>query len=190
MSTNNRNRIDRTAADQSMIDGLNNLAAKIPPIFVGGVAVPPTTIVAALQARIDSGKNAVSTRATWLAAVQADRAELAKSSPLVLACRQTLLLAFAGQADTLAQFGLTPRKPRVVSPETQVAAAQKAKATREARHTMGTKQKAKIKGTVPATAPVASPPSASTPVASPPSASTPVAAPTGQAPAGATNTRS
>jgi hypothetical protein len=43
--------------------------------------------------------------------------------------------------DALATFGLTPRKPRVVSPEARVAAAAKAKATRAARHTMGKKQK-------------------------------------------------
>jgi hypothetical protein len=49
-------RIDRTAADQSMIDGNNKLATKTPPIFAGGVAVPTPTLVAALQARTGSGQ--------------------------------------------------------------------------------------------------------------------------------------
>jgi hypothetical protein len=179
-NTPNRNRIDRTAADQSLSDGLQKHAATIPPIFVAGAAVPATAIVAALQARIDSGKAAVATRATWSAAVQADRNELAGSNPLVSACKQTLLLVYAGQADTLADFGLKPRKPRVVTPETQVAAAQKAKATRQARHTLGKKQKAKITGTVAPTAPA-------TPA---PTASPPSGAPTGNAPAGGTTTHS
>src|SRR5580704_15534012 len=100
-NTPKTNRIDRTAADQALMDGLNKNPTTIPPVFVGGAAVPVTAIVAALQARIASGKNAVSTRATWLTAVGADREQRAKSASLISACKQTLLLAYAGQVDTL-----------------------------------------------------------------------------------------
>jgi hypothetical protein len=147
-TTNNMSRVDRMAADQDLMDGLNKLPAKIPPIYVGGVAVPTTTIVSALQARVASAKTTANARANWLAAVEAERNERATTESLVSACKQALTLAFAGQVDTLALFGLTPRKPRVVSPETKVAAAAKAKATRQARHTLGSKQKAKVKGDV------------------------------------------
>jgi hypothetical protein len=84
------------------------------------------------------------------------------------------LVFFAGQVDALSDFGLTGRKTPVVSPETRVAAANKAKATREARHTMGKKQKAAIKGTVAPTAPATTAP-APTPVATPPAPPTHVA---------------
>jgi hypothetical protein len=102
-----RKRVERNAADQVLMDGINKRPTTIPTIYVGGAAVPVTTIVAALQARIDTGKSVTSTRASWQAAVGAERDELAKSAVLVSACRQTLLLAFAGQVDTLAEFGLS-----------------------------------------------------------------------------------
>ena len=53
--------------------------------------------------------------------------------------------------------------------ETKAAAADKSLATRAARHTMGPKQKAKIKGTVAVTAP------ATTPAATAPAAASPAA---------------
>jgi hypothetical protein len=123
-------------------------------------------IITTLQTRVQVSKNVAPARATWLAAVEADRDERAKSQTLVGALKQSLLVFFAGQSDTLADFGLTARKTPVVSPETRVAAAVKAKATREARHTLGPKQKAKIKGTVPTTAPATDPP-ATPPVSAP-----------------------
>ena len=186
-----RKRVERNAADQTLMDGMNKHPTTIPTIYVGGAAVPATAIVAALQARIDTGKAVTSTRASWRAAVGAERDELAKSAVLVSACRQALLLAFAGQVDTLAEFGLSARKPRVVSPETVVAATQKAKATRQARHTMGAKQKKEIKGDV--TGVVVTPITATPPTASPPGTTPPGNAPpgaTGTTPAGGTTTHS
>ena len=168
-NTPKQNRNAETTADQTLADGLSKHAATIMSIMVGGASVATKDIVTALQARIATAKAATSARATWQAAVQADRDERAKTKTLVSVTKQMLLGSFAGQVDTLADFGLTPRKPRVVSPEALVAAAAKAKATRAARHTMGKKQKAEIKGTVDTTAPAipvpAPTPSPATPVA-------------------------
>jgi hypothetical protein len=80
--------------------------------------------------------------------VQAERDERAKSRALVTGVRQALQAAFADSAETLAKYGLKPRKKPVVSPQTRVAAAAKAKATRAARHTMGSNQKKAVKGDV------------------------------------------
>ena len=140
------NRLEETAADQHLIDGLNKVASTIPSFVVGGAPVATKDIVTTLQARLATAKAAESARVAWQTAVQADRDERAKTKTLVSVIKQTLLQYFAGQADTLATFGLTPRKPRAVKPETKVVAAAKAKATRAARHTMGKKQKAEIKG--------------------------------------------
>ncbi len=141
-----KNRNDENTADQKLIDGLTKHAATIPAIVVGGASVATKDAITTLQSRIAPAKAATSTRATWRTAVQADRDEHAKTKTLVSGLKQALLVAFVGQVDALADFGLTGRKPRVVTPEAQVAAAEKAKATRAARHTMGTKQKAKIQG--------------------------------------------
>jgi sulfite reductase beta subunit-like hemoprotein len=140
-NTPKHNKNAETTADQNLADGLGKHAATIMSIMVGGASVATTDIVTALQARIATAKVATSARAIWQAAVQADRDERAKTKTLVSVTKQTLLGSFAGQVDTLADFGLTPRKARVVSPEALVAAAAKAKATRAARHTMGKKQK-------------------------------------------------
>jgi hypothetical protein len=176
MSTNTpkRNRDEEVTADQSLVDGLNMHSATIPPIFIAGAAVPLKDIITTLQSRIAAAKNVSPAKATWLAALAADRDVRSKSKTLVSALKQSLLVFYAGQVQTLADFGLTGRKTPVVSPETQVAAAAKAKATRAARHTMGKKQKAKITGTVVTTAP-APPPSAASPAAPP--AATVVVAP-------------
>jgi hypothetical protein len=173
-NTPNTNRTDEMTADQKLIDGLNKHAASIPGIVIAGASATTKDIVVTLQSRVDSAKAVQSSRATWLAAVQADRVLRDKTKTYVSGLRQALLVAFAGQIDVLADFGLTPRKPRVVTPEEKVATAAKAKATRVARHTMGKKQKAAIKGTVAPTEPAPAP---SPPVASPPATPAPAPVP-------------
>jgi hypothetical protein len=67
---------------------------------------------------------------------------------------------FGNQADVLADFGLALPKARATKLETKVQAVVKGKATRQARHTMGKKQKASVKGTpngTPATQPTPKP---------------------------------
>jgi hypothetical protein len=127
--------------------GLKKHESTLPSLLIGGTAVQTASVVVALQARIDAANAAVAARATWQAAVSAARDERAKSSALLQKVRQALHLAFDGNGEALADFGLTPRKARVVSPATKVVAAAKAKATRVARHTMGTKQKKGVKAT-------------------------------------------
>ena len=180
INTPKKNRTDETAADQLLIDGLTKNASTIQSIVIGGVSATTKDIVATLQSRIDSARAVSSARASWLAAVQADRAERDKTKTYVSGLRQALLVAFVGQVDTLAEFGLTGRKTAVVSPEEQVARAAQAKATRVARHTMGKKQKSQIKGTVAPAAPVISAASAPTPIPTPPAA--PAPAPVSPAP--------
>jgi hypothetical protein len=57
-------------------------------------------------------------------------------------------VAFGSQLDTLVAFGLTARAKHVATSEEKLAATAKAKATRAARHTMGSRQRAAIKGAV------------------------------------------
>jgi hypothetical protein len=150
------NRIDQTSKDQHLIGGLNDLKAKLTSMLLVGAVVPTNDLVAALQSRIDARKTTESTRATWQTAVQAERDLEDKTKPLVSALKQSLLASFAGDIDTLAKFGLTPRRQHVPTPDEKVAAAAKGKATRAARHTLGPKQRASIKGTVPTSPPTPS----------------------------------
>jgi hypothetical protein len=185
MSSNipKKNRIDQAAAHQALIDGLNKHQAAIAGIPVeGSTPRDVKSVIAEFQANIDVGKASQSARATWHAAVKADAEQRANSAALVSATRQWLLVNFAGQVETLADFGLTPRRKASVTPQAKVAAVAKAKATRAARHTMGSKQKAAIKGTVP-TDSTAIPPAPSTPAPAPATSVASTAPPAVPAPA-------
>jgi hypothetical protein len=167
MNSSKLSKVEKQAADQKLIDGFTKHGAAFPAVVVGGASYKTADIVGTLQARIDARNATVSSRATWRAAVAAEVDEQAKTQTFVNGLEQAVQVVFAGSVEGLADFGLTPRKPRAVSPETMVEAAAKAKATREARHTMGPKQKAKIKGTVPASAAPATAPSTGGATASP-----------------------
>jgi hypothetical protein len=111
--------------------------------------------------------------------------ELAQASPLrshMAAFVAFVKVAFGKSPDVLADFGLKPRKMKTpLTIEQKAAAAAKRKATRAARHTMGTSQKKKVKGTtiVTPTDSKASPPVAPGPVASAASGTSAGAAPHG-----------
>ena len=173
------------AADSSLSTGLVKHEATLASFTIAGAIVKTPDIVTTLESRQNSAKSVESTRAICQAAVAADRSLRSQSNAMVSGVKQALHVMFAGSPDTLADFGLTPRKPHVVAPAVKVAAAAKAKATRAARHTMGTKQKAGIKGaldgmslvvTAQPSAPLASSPVSSTPTV--PAAGSGAAAPT------------
>jgi hypothetical protein len=152
-----KNRTDQMLADQRLIDGFTRHAALVPSVMIDGVVMSSKDILAMLQARIAASQAATTARATWQALVIADEAEHAKTRTTTAALRQAMLVAFGRQLDTLADFGLTPRKVRVQTPDQKIAATAKAKATRAARHTMGKVQKSKITGANPTGAPAGAP---------------------------------
>ena len=134
---------------QKTIDGLKKHEGTLSSLILGGTTSSTADLVAALQFRLDAANAVDSAHAAWRAAVRADYEARAHTKVLLSDLRQTLLAAFRGSIETLADFGLVGRKPRVISPETLVVAAQKARATRAARHTMGKRQREAIEGTLP-----------------------------------------
>jgi hypothetical protein len=153
INTPKNNRLDRMTADQKLADGLTQHASRITSFLIDGTEVTTNDLMTILQGRILASKTSESSRATWQSAVKAEAVERAQTKTAISGLKQSLIVAFGREIDTLADFGLTPRRPRVVTPEVQVAAVAKAKATRAARHTMGKRQKAAIKGAVPPAAP-------------------------------------
>jgi hypothetical protein len=140
------NRSQQQGADDKLAAGLTKHQTTLSSFVIGGKTVQVSEVLTALQSRKNTGAAATSAGTAWHAAVAVDRNQQAASEQLVAGVRQSLHAMFAGSIDTLADFGLTPRKVPVVSPEVKVAAAAKAKATRAARHTQGPKQKAATKG--------------------------------------------
>jgi len=150
-------------------------------------------LIAALTAVDTAQAGAKAALVTW-------EAEDAKLGQIILALKRTLLSMYANAPDTLAVFGLKPRKaPGPRTPAQRATTAAKAAATRAARGTTGSKKKLAVTGNVTgvtitpitAPAPAATPPAqpvtaqpASPPVAAPPAAAQPAtpapsASPTG-----------
>jgi hypothetical protein len=147
MSTNrNINRSQSQASDASLGVGLAKHEPTLASFMIAGKTVKTADVLTALQSRQNSAKAVDAARATWQAAVATERNVREQSNAMVSGVKQSLHVMFAGSPDILADFGLTPRKQTAVSPGVRVAAAAKAKATRAARHTQGSKQKAAIKG--------------------------------------------
>jgi phage protein D len=144
---------EQQTADQKLLAGFQKHQATVPSLMIAGVPVPTTSLIATLQGRIAARATTESSRAGWRDDVQAERTTVSQSQKTMNRSMQALQVMFADQIEILTDFGLTGPKPRTPLTIEQKAAAQaKAEATRAARHTMGSKQKAKIKGTVPAPA--------------------------------------
>ena len=169
----NGNRVTQQAADQKLADGFTKHGSLIGPLLIDGKQLTPADIIQVIQARTQASKAVDAGKAAWQNVVKANKNELASTRVFLTRVRQALLVMFASSIDTLADFGLTPRKQRAPKPPVKVAAAVKAKATRAARGTKGKKQKAQIKGTAPQAVPATATAPAPAPAVPPPPAAPP-----------------
>jgi len=153
MTSSKSNRQSRLAADQKLIDGVMKFLSTFGSLPVDSQVLTPAEIVKVLQTRLSAGQAVVAAQAAREAAVKADRDERAKTATFVSSLRRLVEAMFAQSPDTLAAFGLTARRVAKKTVAIKATAVAKSKATRKARNTLGRKQKAKVKGTVPATPP-------------------------------------
>jgi hypothetical protein len=147
-------------------------------LLLAGQTLTTSQLVQVIQQDIDASDATDKAYADWISQVQVERNSHQKVAPLLRALRSQVLAHFGDTKDaasTLAAFGYLPRKVTAVPSDTKADAVAKGRATRTARHTMGKRQKASVKGTVSPTAPVTSPPSQAVPVASVAGASAPKA---------------
>jgi hypothetical protein len=178
------NRPGKQAVLQKYVDGFNKHSASLPTMQVAGTLYKTADLITIIQARLALSNSVQTTKAAWQSAVKLDEDD-PKTRIFYSGLRQAIQAAFAGSIESLADFGLAPRKAHVLTADEKVQSAAKAKATRTARHTMGKVQKQAIKGTVP-TAPATAPVATTTPVVvTQPSATSSVVgpAPTSTAPA-------
>lgn len=166
------NRPSHTAANQKLLDGITQHQSALGTLLIAGTSFTPAQMISKLQEIITTANAVATSRAAFQAAVKADRSERSNTASFVSGVRQAILVAFQGQLQILADFGLTDRKHTPLTPAQKQEAAAKAKATRAARHTMGKKQKAGITGAsqpsgTASPAPVVASPQAATPVLAP-----------------------
>jgi hypothetical protein len=160
------------AADQKLSDGYTKHAADVGNLVVGSQTFMSADIQAHVKLCADTQQAAEAARGALHEAVAAAKKARADSRPMIAALKQLVLIRFKDQDELLADFGLQPKKPRrKLTSDEKAAAAALGKSTRKARGTMGTRQKAKVKGgPAPVTPPAVQPAPAHTPP-TPPSAS-------------------
>jgi hypothetical protein len=136
-------------AETTIIDHLPSVLGKA-LIPMNGKTMNGTQLVALLQGHLDAIATVDHLRAQTKTAVQGERTERATVKAAVLCIRNYVALAFGEQSTQFTSLGFVPRKQAVKSAEVKAQAVKKQLATREARHTMGSVQRSKIFGTVPA----------------------------------------
>ncbi len=169
------NRSITQAHDGQVIAGIKKDLQNVSSVPLASSTYTMAALVQLIQSRIDAANTVVNARANWIDASATYETLNTKVTQVVRALRQYVINVYGQDSPVLADFGFTPPKRAALTPDQQVARAQKAAATRKARGTLGKKQKAKIKGTVIATAPAIAPPAASLPTVAPPAAAVPVA---------------
>jgi hypothetical protein len=150
MKTGNRNTFV-SSLRQAMAGVLKHFA-QAPTIVLDGASTQPAAVNATFQTAIDAVAKATAAEQAFHDAVAEQHAAIA-SAKASLAALQSLVKSQLGSTETvLGDFGFTTPKPQTPSEATKAAAVVKRKATREARGTKGKRQKAAIKGQVPAPA--------------------------------------
>ena len=142
------NQTAQLAADQALIDGLTKHASDIVSLVLGTQTLQNADIVGRIQQLITSTKASAAAHVAFLAAAASNRTARAQQLQFLDDLKQTLRARFSTSPTTLADFGLTARKRTKPTPETHVVAAAKAKATRVARGTKGSKQLSLVQGSV------------------------------------------
>jgi hypothetical protein len=145
MSTNRTHRIN---LDQLLISGLKANLPKGSSFVLQGEKHAVSEILAILASRVEKAHAATLARASWLDAVKLEDDEYAATKGVIGALRRYLEAVYGPDATKLATFGITPHTRRELTTPEKMDRIAKAKATREARHTMGKRQKATVKGIV------------------------------------------
>ncbi len=116
---------------------------------LGSATYTAATLVQTLKGLADALDAAASAKASWEDALTKLADARSKVGPLVGDYEDWVRVTYKGTPTMLADYGVAPRKTRApLTAEQKAAAAQKRKATRAARHTMGSKQKKDVKGDV------------------------------------------
>ncbi len=150
MSNKNISSSSRVAADQKLIFGMQKHAASLPAtIILAGKAYTQADCANILQARVTTTQLSEAAKAARKKAVQDDHDEQSATKSFVLDLKAWFILTYSNDPVILSDYGLAPKKKTgVMTAETKVTAADKARATRKARHTVGPKAKKAIKGTL------------------------------------------
>lgn len=146
-----RKKVHIQAAWAAFIGGIRAHYAPTETFRMPGGTLSRDELAARLERFIESAETTKAKHREYLAAVQAERRAFAELRPTYDSAVSIVRGHHGKQSRTLLEFGIRPAKPRNVSPATLLVAAEKARATRLARGTMGKRQRANIRGVLPST---------------------------------------
>ncbi len=143
---------------RKILFGLGKRFPNLTTVMLGGVSYPMADLKSLIQGDLDVMTATAQAKADYRAQVQVERNTHAKVNPVLRLLRNFVIAYFGDTQDASAaldDFGYSPRRSSKKTLEVKVEAVGKSKATRVARHTLGKKQKAKVKGVVPSPQPAA-----------------------------------
>jgi hypothetical protein len=122
----------RATSDRKLAAGIQKLDAKSPPLVLRGKTMTIAEIISMLESRGTAAAAVVTAKAAFQAAVAAERTLVQQTKPYVDALRKYLVAVKGNAPETLAEYGIAERKPRVLTSEQLAQKASKARATRKA----------------------------------------------------------
>jgi hypothetical protein len=134
----------------SLISGITKRISA--PVMIGNVTYAPADLISVLKTAIDAFNAIPAPEAEWHKVVKAAQDANVKAHALGLELIAYLMAVYGKDPTILADFGLKPRTTKQATVATKSNALKAAKATRDARQTMGKVQRSKVKGQPPLTA--------------------------------------
>ncbi len=131
------------------ITALKQYGQNVTQIPINGQPYAPLDLEGIYQKGIDDRTQTQAKRAEVHNLVTETRQDDAVRRVIDAGLRSWVVGTFGTNSQAMVDFGFPPPRARKTKAETKAQAVQKGQATRKARHTMGKKQKAIIKGSVP-----------------------------------------
>jgi hypothetical protein len=131
--------------DRSMVAGLKRHAQHLGTLAEARGLGSADAVAARFQAHLDAMDKVATTYFAWRSAVREEE-RLESEIKALLRRMAPYLSGVFGDAATLFDFGLKPRKPAKIGVEKMLRTIEKRNATRKARGTLGKRQKKAIKG--------------------------------------------
>lgn len=139
------------------IHALNKYVTPKTEIPIDGTSYKAADVIDVFQSSIDS-RAEITAKRSELKAALSRRKEIEETRRSIdMGLKAWIAGKFGAGSQEAHEFGYPPRKASKKDAATKYHAVELSRATREARHTMGKKEREKIKGTVVQTAPLESP---------------------------------
>src|SRR5258708_10378882 len=150
-----RKKSKRSYRFRKMMEGTKQNSG--PTIVFEGGSYAAAGIEKVLQSSIDAANATATATAAFHQAIVTERAANAKGDGVYQTLRAILIAQYKSQPAALAEYGIQLVNKQVPDASKVATAVRKRAATRAPRHPMGNRQKEALEGTVPQTAPVATP---------------------------------